>query len=219
MKILLSLPLLTLCTFTAVEAGQATNTLDQHEWLKQLVGEWDVSSEMLGEPGGDSTTWESKESIRSIGGLWIVAEDTFDDDGQPFTSIMTLGYDPSRNAFVRSWIDTNQPRLWSSVGQLDKSRRVLRFESEGPSHADPSKTVKYRRVTAPKPSNFRISLNSVLVADQEAALSFYTEVLGFEKKVDLPLGGEYRWLTVVSPEDTEGPRLLLEPNEHPAAAT
>lgn len=60
----------------------------------------------------------------------------------------------------------------------------------------------------------KIKLMSLLVDDQEKALAFYTEVLGFVKKHDMPLG-EYRWLTVVSPpEDTE---LLLEPNAHPAA--
>jgi catechol 2,3-dioxygenase-like lactoylglutathione lyase family enzyme len=62
----------------------------------------------------------------------------------------------------------------------------------------------------------RITLASVLVDDQEKALRFYTEVLGFEKKHDVPLG-EARWLTVVSPEAPDGPELLLEPDGHPAA--
>jgi catechol 2,3-dioxygenase-like lactoylglutathione lyase family enzyme len=64
----------------------------------------------------------------------------------------------------------------------------------------------------------KIRLNSVLVSEQESALQFYTEVLGFEKKTDLPVG-EFRWLTVVSPEEPEGTELVLEPNAHPAAAT
>ncbi len=63
----------------------------------------------------------------------------------------------------------------------------------------------------------RIALNSVLVEDQEKALAFYTEVLGFQKKEDIPMG-EFRWLTVVSPEDPQGTELVLEPNAHPAAA-
>jgi catechol 2,3-dioxygenase-like lactoylglutathione lyase family enzyme len=61
----------------------------------------------------------------------------------------------------------------------------------------------------------RIHLTSVLVDDQEKALRFYTEVLGFEKKADVPLG-EHRWLTVTSPEDPDGPELVLEPDQHPA---
>jgi catechol 2,3-dioxygenase-like lactoylglutathione lyase family enzyme len=61
----------------------------------------------------------------------------------------------------------------------------------------------------------RINLASVLVDDQEKALRFYTEVLGFVKKTEVPLG-EYRWLTVVSPEDPDGVELVLEPSDHPA---
>jgi predicted enzyme related to lactoylglutathione lyase len=63
----------------------------------------------------------------------------------------------------------------------------------------------------------RIRLNSVLVGDQGEALRFYTEVLGFEKKTDIP-AGEYRWLSVVSPEEPDGAELVLEPNALPAAA-
>ena len=62
----------------------------------------------------------------------------------------------------------------------------------------------------------RIIVTSVLVDDQRKALRFYTEVLGFQLKADVPLG-EYSWLTVVSPEDPDGTELLLEPDQHPAA--
>ena len=62
----------------------------------------------------------------------------------------------------------------------------------------------------------RIKLTSVFVDEQEAALRFYTDVLGFEKRQDLPVG-QFRWLTVVSPEEPEGTELLLEPSDNPAA--
>ena len=62
----------------------------------------------------------------------------------------------------------------------------------------------------------RITITSVLVDDQDTALAFYTDVLGFVKKNDVPLG-EARWLTVVSPENPDGVELLLEPSAHPAA--
>jgi catechol 2,3-dioxygenase-like lactoylglutathione lyase family enzyme len=61
----------------------------------------------------------------------------------------------------------------------------------------------------------RIVISSVFVDDQDKALKFYTEVLGFKKKTEIPLG-EARWLTVVSPADPEGTELLLEPDGHPA---
>ena len=62
----------------------------------------------------------------------------------------------------------------------------------------------------------RINLTSVLVDDQNKALRFYTEVLGFKQKHDVPVG-KHRWITVVSPEDPDGTEIVLEPDEHPAA--
>jgi len=64
----------------------------------------------------------------------------------------------------------------------------------------------------------KIALSSIVVDDQAKALAFYTDVLGFEKKHDVPVG-EFRWITVVSPEGPDGVELVLEPNENPAART
>ncbi|CAN5401663.1 VOC family protein [soil metagenome] len=63
----------------------------------------------------------------------------------------------------------------------------------------------------------KITLASVSIDDYDKALQFYTDILGFVKKHDIPLGGDARWLTVVSPEAPDGTELLLEPNaEYPA---
>ena len=62
----------------------------------------------------------------------------------------------------------------------------------------------------------RINLTSVFVDDQTKALDFYTGVLGFVAKTDVPVG-EFRWLTVVGPAEPDGTELLLEPDQHPAA--
>jgi catechol 2,3-dioxygenase-like lactoylglutathione lyase family enzyme len=61
----------------------------------------------------------------------------------------------------------------------------------------------------------KIVVTSVFVDDQDKALEFYTKVLGFVKKTEVPMGA-FRWLTVVSPEASDGPELLLEPDQHPA---
>lgn len=65
----------------------------------------------------------------------------------------------------------------------------------------------------------KIHLTSVFVDDQDKAERFYTEILGFVKKHDVPVGETDRWLTVVSPEEPGGTELLLEPLGHPAART
>lgn len=64
----------------------------------------------------------------------------------------------------------------------------------------------------------RIKLTSIMVDEQEKALRFYTEVLGFRQKHDIPVG-EYRWITVTSPEGPDDVELALEPNANPAAKT
>ena len=66
-----------------------------------------------------------------------------------------------------------------------------------------------------KIKTMRINITSVFVDDQRKALRFYTEVLGFQKKTDVPVG-DAAWLTVVSPEAPDGVELLLEPSGHPA---
>jgi catechol 2,3-dioxygenase-like lactoylglutathione lyase family enzyme len=66
------------------------------------------------------------------------------------------------------------------------------------------------------PMTLRINLTSVMVDDQRKALEFYTNVLGFVKKTEIPMG-EVSWLTVVSPDASDGVELVLEPDSHPAA--
>jgi catechol 2,3-dioxygenase-like lactoylglutathione lyase family enzyme len=65
----------------------------------------------------------------------------------------------------------------------------------------------------------RITLSSVMVDDQDKALAFYTDVLGFVKEKDVPVDGPYRWITVVSPLQPGGPAVSLEPNAYPPAKT
>jgi hypothetical protein len=129
--------------------------------LQQLVGEWTATSEATMEPGAEPMRMESTESVRSIGGLWILGEGSASFDGTPFTSILTLGYDPQRKAFVGSWIDSMQTHLWTYVGKLDESRKVLTLETEGPSFADPSKNSKYRDVIELKSADHRTLTSSV----------------------------------------------------------
>lgn len=64
----------------------------------------------------------------------------------------------------------------------------------------------------------KIKLSSIMVENQATALAFYTDVLGFKKSKDIPLG-EFRWLTVISPDGHADVELVLEPNANPAAKT
>jgi catechol 2,3-dioxygenase-like lactoylglutathione lyase family enzyme len=84
------------------------------------------------------------------------------------------------------------------------------FPREGEAHATRKPWLAYDQRRTVK-----IKLTSIFVHDQAKALAFYTDVLGFVKKDDVPLG-EHRWLTVVSPDEPDGTELVLEPDQHPA---
>src|SRR5688572_5687918 len=77
----------------AEETPSLPGPAKEHEWLQQLVGEWDSESEMIAEPGAPPQKWKGTESVRAIGGFWVMAENTFDFLGTPVTGILTLGYD------------------------------------------------------------------------------------------------------------------------------
>ncbi len=64
--------------------------------------------------------------------------------------------------------------------------------------------------------SMKIIVTSIFVQDQDRALEFYTQKLGFIKKVDVPVG-KFRWITLVSSDDMDGTEILLEPNDHSAA--
>jgi predicted enzyme related to lactoylglutathione lyase len=81
--------------------------------------------------------------------------------------------------------------------------------------AHPIMALEY---TGLEETSLKIKVTSVLVDDQEKALNFYTKILGFVKKTDIS-AGQYRWLTVVSPEGPQDVELVLEPNANPAGAT
>jgi hypothetical protein len=138
---------------------------EQHAWLERFVGEWTVTAEAHMDPETEPMTMESTERVRSIGGLWIVAEGSATFQGVPFTSIMTLGFDPRQKTFVGTWIDTMQPHMWSYLGTLDDARKVLTLTAEGPSFDDPSKTAKYRDAIEWKDADHRVLTSSVQGAD------------------------------------------------------
>lgn len=99
---------------------------------------------------------------------------------------------------------------------LVRSRREGRYKFHD-LDAEPLEHIlnRWLRPETTESAPMRIHLSSVFVDDQEKALRFYTDILGFVKKTEVPLG-EHRWLTLVSPEAPDGTELLLEPDSHPA---
>jgi hypothetical protein len=123
------------------EAAAAT---PEHAWLQQLVGDWKVRASATSGPDQPEMEFASTERVRSLGGLWVLAEGDADMAGTPLRSQMTIGYDPAQGQFVGTWIDSVQTHLWTYLGSLDETRTKLTLEAEGPAFHDPAATATYR---------------------------------------------------------------------------
>ena len=158
---------LTAAAATAVrqEMPPPPEPTEQHAWLNQLVGEWSVVAEMTPAPGAEPMRLESTESVRSIGGLWTLAEGSAEFGGARLTTLMTLGYDPDEGAFVGSWIDTMHTHLWTYRGELDAAGKVLTLDTEGPDFENPGKTARYRDAIESAGPDKRVLTSSVQSAD------------------------------------------------------
>ena len=141
---------------------------EEHQWLQQLVGEWTTEAQMAMAPEAGETC-KGTESVRSLGGLWILAEGRGEmPDGGSATMLMTIGYDPGKKRYVGTWVGSMMTHLWLYDGELDASRTVLTLNSEGPDMspgAAPGKLAKYKDVIEIKGADHRILTSYCLGAD------------------------------------------------------
>jgi uncharacterized protein DUF1579 len=140
----------------------------EHEWLQQLVGEWTLEGEGTMEPGQPAAKSEGSESVRSLGGLWILAEGQGEmPGGGAATSVMTLGYDPQRKRYVGTWIGSMMTHLWVYEGELDAAGRVLTLDAEGPDMAAEGKMARYKDMIELMSDDHRVLTSHVLGEDGE----------------------------------------------------
>src|SRR6266542_7081305 len=102
-----------------------TEPQKEHQWLQKLVGEWTFEAEATMGPGKPTERAEGTESVRSLGGLWFLAEGQGEmPGGGAATTLMTLGYDPQKKRYVGAWIGSMMTHLWVYDGELDAAERV-----------------------------------------------------------------------------------------------
>ncbi len=140
---------------------------DHAAFLERLAGEWTGDAAATLGPGQDPVRYESRETARRVGN-WLVAESTGTTSaGVPFTGILTLGYDPAREEFVATWIDSAQTHLWSYAGTLDESGATLTLETEGPIMGDPTATAEYRVILQVEGDDRKVQRSLILGPDSE----------------------------------------------------
>jgi hypothetical protein len=128
----------------------------EHEWLRQLIGDWTYTSVAEMEPGAPKETFTLRESTRALGDIWVVSEGEGEmPDGRIGRMLITLGYDAARKRFVGSWIGSMMTNMWVYDGELDESGRVLTLDCEGPSMNGDGSIGKYRDVIELTPDGER----------------------------------------------------------------
>lgn len=138
----------------------------EHQWLQKLVGEWTSEADATMEPGKPPEKFRGTESVRSLGGLWILAEGQCEmPGGGAGTTMMTLGYDPQKKRHLGTFIGSMMTHLWVYDGALDAAERVLTLEAEGPSMAAEGKMGKYRDVIEFKSDDHRVLTSHMLGDD------------------------------------------------------
>lgn len=116
----------------------------EHRWLEKLAGKWTYEGEAEGEEGKAT----GKETVRSLGGLWILAEGEGEMPGspEPMRTLMSLGYNPQTRRYVGTWIGSMMTHMWVYDGEMDATGKVLTLNCEGPSMADHTVMAPYRDV-------------------------------------------------------------------------
>src|SRR5437868_4101516 len=134
-----------------------TEPQKEHQWLKKLVGNWVSETDCKMGPDAPPSKMKGTDKGRMLGDLWAICDGTLEmPDGDPATTVMTLGYDPQKKRFVGTWIGSMMATLWVYDGKLDDSGNILTLSAEGPHMGEPGKLAQYRDIIEFKNDDHRI---------------------------------------------------------------
>jgi hypothetical protein len=138
----------------------------EHQWLRQLVGEWTYESLTVAGCGQPTARSSGSERVRALGDYWVVAEGQGEVPGcGPATTIMTLGFDAHRKRYVGSWVGSMMSHRWIYDGAIDASGRVLTRDAEGPGLSGDGKLAMYQDIIEIKDDDHRVLTARVMRED------------------------------------------------------
>ncbi|MBD2121883.1 DUF1579 domain-containing protein [Trichocoleus sp. FACHB-262] len=152
-------------TKTEQISPMSTQPEKEHQWLQKLVGEWTYETEAMMGPDQPWVKSTGTETVRSVGGLWILAEGQGEMPCGPATTLMTLGYDPQKQRYVGTWVGSMMTYLWQYDGELDAGETVLTLASDGPTMTGEEKMAKYKDAIEFKSDDHRILTSHMLGDD------------------------------------------------------
>jgi Protein of unknown function (DUF1579) len=146
----------------------------EHAWLQKFVGKWTFEGECIMGPGQPPMKSTGAETVRSLGGLWVMGEGTGEaPDGSLVTSVITLGYDPQKQRFVGTFVASMMTHLWTYDGALDASGKVLTLDTEGPTFSGNGAMAKYQDIVELRSDDHRV-LRSQMLGDDGKWHGFMT---------------------------------------------
>ena len=137
----------------------------EHAWLQRFVGEWTSEAECSCGPDTPPMLNKGTETIRQLGGFWIISEIKSDSESFPFANLMTLGYDPEKKKYIGSWVDTMTSYMWRYEGSVDATGTTLTLETEGP--CPMGGITKFREVMKLETPDHKLFTSSMLGPDGE----------------------------------------------------
>ncbi len=137
----------------------------QHQWLNKFIGKWTSEGECFMGSEQPPSKMKGTEVVRSLGGVWIVAEaESGMPDGDMGNTMMTLGYNPQSDRYVGTFIGSMMTHLWVYSGSVDTEKKVLTLDTEGPNF-DQSAMAKYQDIIEFVDDNHRIMKSQILMDD------------------------------------------------------
>lgn len=131
----------------------------EHEWLKQLAGEWVTEAEAIMEPGKPPVKCKGSDKTSMLGGFWSLSEINGEMMGTPVHGRMTIGYDPKIKKYVGTWVCSVDGHMWKYEGTV--AGNVLTLETEGPDPTNPGKTCKMKDVIEIKGPDHKMLTSSM----------------------------------------------------------
>jgi len=143
-------------------ALKAPTPLKEHEWLRQLEGVWETDAEAILEPGKPPVKCKGTETVRSLGGFWMVGEMKNEMMGVTMTGVMTIGYDPQKKKYVGTWVCSMCDLMFKYEGTVEG--KVLTLETERPNPLT-GKIVKMRDSNELKDKDHKVMTSTILGED------------------------------------------------------
>ena len=136
----------------------------EHELLQKFVGEWESEGEAFMAPGQPPTRLQGMESSRMVGGFWFVAQIKSVVPGFPYEQVFAMGYDPAKQEYIGTVIDSMTSHIWQLQGAFDATGKILTWETEGPVPS-PETPSKFREVIELKSPDHKVFTSSIRGAD------------------------------------------------------